>query len=322
MVRKAGVNLHAVETGGPVFIRPTTGVPLTITNATLASLAPYRSSGLYSDLVNQGDAGPNDMTVENILFDADDNTSYDVELLGVKGDVTADTTNFAGLGGTFSGVAFYHCRLQGVAGLFSKNAGFVTIDDTRLRGIVCENTSWVSHYQGHLTGGSNQTQIDYDPASPDGENALGNFGTTALFTYFGDVILTGEAKFGWTEGFSCHRCAIDRIDADDDAQVKLFSCDVKHDVDCEAAVDFNCTNVRIGTDATFAPGAGLIELDGVEVGGTFTDTSDKAAWDERRVGGRFISAQLSQKSHSGYADSEAITETSAVRSRIASPTAS
>jgi hypothetical protein len=78
------------------LIYPTAGVPITITNASEASLATYRGSGTYSDLAAKAvpEAGPTSISLVNLKVQPAATNLNGLEALGVEGDATASTTDF------------------------------------------------------------------------------------------------------------------------------------------------------------------------------------------------------------------------------------
>ncbi len=182
--------------GDVVITAPSGEVPLTITNATKASLATYRTSGTYSDLVNQGNAGPQDLCLRGLSF-SEPSYTYAVEFLGVKGDATASTTNFGSFGGPH-GWAFFIKDCYTYGKLAVKNCNYMKIRNTKISGAVTLENSGCTQVLGV---GCRTVLLDHNATSSDG-HATNNMSKVygqdlSVINGGGDaVIVTGNGGFG------------------------------------------------------------------------------------------------------------------------------
>ncbi len=181
--------------GDVVITAPSGEVPITVTNATKASLATYRTSGVYSDLVNNG-VGPQDAYLKGLAI-WDGSWTLGVEYLGVKGDATSTTTNFCdfngpgGFGAVLKDCYLYgHLKLKNVNVSILRNCKFVGGVFTMENGGACEVS------EVHFSG----IAIDGDSTSPDGNCTLGSskiYGKNLVVVSTGTAVtITNNGGFG------------------------------------------------------------------------------------------------------------------------------
>lgn len=150
---------------GMARVAPLSGVAFTITNSTLVGLAAYRASGLYADLVNQGNAGPTWVWVQGIsFFSVAAGAPNAVECLGVKGDISPTETEFLKFGCTF---AYNSYAFAGAGvGYYVKNAGFVYLMAiTSASSITGVNLHMLACRQSFLS----TTMLSFDSLAADGK---------------------------------------------------------------------------------------------------------------------------------------------------------
>ena len=277
VVRKPNIDL--VSTGpSKAWIAGTADNPaLTLTNATKASLATYRGSGTYSDLVNQGDAGPTGTGVSEFLLQAGSGANA-VELLGVKGDDTADTTNFGQFGISFTNVytsGSLYCRNTKS---MSWRIGRVSTTSTFLQ---CGN---VNIRRGEFKGAYT---VAYDIADSEGYTASGFSKHTSHFAaYYGKVTvgigvtLTGNDHYidNELEINDTGATDVDRIHVTGDLDINGASGNVlMHNPyiggAITAVVDKTMTlnNPHIVGAVTLDNGAGAVVFNGGQYMGALTD---------------------------------------------------
>lgn len=281
------VGVSGVGHGADVVITAAAGeVPLTYTNATSASLAAYRSSGIYSDLVNQGDAGPQDFAIANlVVFEA--GYGLGIELLGVKGDATVNTTDFCGYsggprawGGFIENVYIY--------GVFSvKNANYITINNSLMYGLNSYNSAvlFVSNSQFYTS-----FTLEQDAASGDGAPVAALKDASILYAmlvdptltdcgvYFiqccvnGTVFTMDDASSAVVKG-GVIGCA---VDLNGTADLTAYNVNIIDDVVAEGGVTATLFDVSILGDVTLAnPGAGAWSWTGGIRAGTLTDVGGR-----------------------------------------------
>jgi hypothetical protein len=249
------------------------GVALTVTNATRESLATYRSSGLYSDLEWNGRLVHNFFCYD-LRIDRDGAyTTNAVELLGVKGDVDADTSGFlsadpVGPYGSRYKIGGYFINNVVFRGFFMKNAGFCNLYDTEVGFLVMENCTYPGLYYFE-TLVDQPCSIDYETSHADGEPKYGNYG---LFiggycrTYQVFQVLH-EANVGW-DGWPYAMWVGTDLDLRGTSHVYLANGYVEGDVLAEGTAQFDFDNNHVKGDVTLAAGAGACVMRGGRIMGT------------------------------------------------------
>jgi hypothetical protein len=246
-------------------IDPPTGVALTITNATRESLDTYRTSGTYSDLVNNG-PGPREISFTDIYIHGNGaQTNHAIELLGVKGDASPTTTDFLDAGGPqHQGGVFYNCSFDRMC--FAKNAGypyfaygvvgafkFYNCAGPAIASVVPNNTA--------------TSILSYVPAHADGEPSHGNIGFYPDLSTMYTLQVEGEGLIAAAD----YEGTLDiygNLDLRDDAEVYLRRPWLSGDLLAEAAATAVLDAPHIKGDVTLATGAGAIVFNGGEYMGT------------------------------------------------------
>jgi hypothetical protein len=270
------------ETDAVVEISPNAGVALTLTNATAVSLATYRVSGLYSDLVNQGNGYPSGFYAEGIDFLPNDGVSHAVECLGVQGDATPTTTNFGSLL-----LTFLRCRMgqpgSGIPGFFAKNTVAPWLDKCITNpGIDVENVSTCIIDQTTVAVDVTAT---YDVASPDGQPAFGSFGHQFKRADIGgNVAITGsdsimkslKTDFSGNITLSNTATALiydpdiaGSITLNNTASLTLWEGEIVTNLTANDTSTVTMHDAIVGGAVSLAAGAGLVMND-CHVDGTFT----------------------------------------------------
>lgn len=138
---------------------PTDQWAVTLTNATQASLEAYDVSGVYSDLVNQGDAGIANIKFQGIEFRSSSAVAGPVRMLGVKGDSSPTTTLFGEL------ISFANCLFTNTGAypylLYRKNSGTNFYTGCKMDGTMrCEN-SYIDYFSQCYLAPDFETVFDF-----------------------------------------------------------------------------------------------------------------------------------------------------------------
>jgi len=260
------------------FIAPPAGqVPLTITNATKDSLATYRASGLYSDLVNQGDAGPSLVSIHSVYFSGSGGANA-IEVLGVAGDAGPGLTNF----GYFRMESSYingtvYCRnTRSISAITMKNWGRYTFHN-------CSYMTFMHTMARHYI-------VSYDAADPEGQPASGsNFLQGYDVHQWGDLTATGDCAVwfwsGHTDGnisisdtssalFNGYGCS-GNLDINGTATVEHTEGYVGGNVNAEAGSSWRSNGVHVQGALSFDAGVGTARMDGGRYMGALTDPGGK-----------------------------------------------
>jgi hypothetical protein len=252
--------------GCDVFITAPAGeVPITYTNATKASLATYRTTGAYSDLVNQGDAGPCDYTLANIaVYDA--GWSHSIDFLGVAGDETATTTKFSSYN-TAAPRAFGPtlCDLYLYGDMYCRNAVFINI----IKSIVSGTTATCINCKT-VTTSESQCGLEFD-ASFDSADPLGY-----AFSATKTQVIHTNSSYCKTKaddnveiyGINSH---FGEMDLNGMADIDIQGGFIRGDINAEAGVTAKLYGTSIRGDVTLANGAGAWSWVGGIIKGTTTD---------------------------------------------------
>jgi hypothetical protein len=285
VIHKENINLIANDTLGAfgsrsVIVRPTTGDALIFTNATPASLTTYLSSGTYSDLVNQGDKGPQFNVCYGISFDGSITSgNHACQLLGVQGDQSPSTTLFGRL-------YFVECSFTANSGtsetFFARNAGYVGISRCQFAASHDDLRS-INSYNIVLDDNSFGFSMDIQhiASDPNGShaNAVSSAGSeinNSIFV-FGTVSASGASECVVKKStFGLHESGAPvNFDFDDTSELYLIGSDVKGNIDMEGTADFGAWNTHVQGNLTFASGGGSAEMYGGQYIGTLTDPDVK-----------------------------------------------
>lgn len=161
VIQKSDVHLYCPVEGG-AFVQGTAGLAgLYVTNASEASLITYQASGTYSDLAAKAtpEAGPQNTWINNVYFQGGAGATYAIEYLGVKGDDTANTTEFGN--GVFGWISawvvgdVFMKNVRGMSWMRGRIGGDVTLRECGNIGII----------RPEITGALN---VEFDGADPDG----------------------------------------------------------------------------------------------------------------------------------------------------------
>lgn len=203
VIRSDGIRLVGVGGQGTTKIMPQTGCPLTITNATLASLATYNASGDYADLVNQGNAGPRSIQLRDIELEAVQAGQHALRCLGVKGDASATTTRFLNIELLMVNVTLSSASGKGV---WARNANYISTGGYYWcpAGGEFRNISGFWTQSGETDSG---IIMEYNSTSPYGRANSAHLGFNGLYhTIRGNLTLQGTGKVG---GDLCVDCCIE-----------------------------------------------------------------------------------------------------------------
>jgi len=266
-------------------------VPLVLTNATPASYATYHSSGTYSDLVNQGDAGPRSFVSRGIKYQTTHVSGRTIECLGVKGDASSTTTDFGYDSSTYQGIIFDGMVVLGNAGpyLYARNAGVIGLINCygglRYDFINC------GYVESQLSAVP-EPRFTYDSTDVNGEPDGGLWGYFVRCCYqMGDVYANVEATVdvhdtalddvyvdGATASVTLKNCTVDDIDIDGTgAEVTMWG-GVAHCSNTGVAIEGGCSFTAHGAtfagangDVIKASGTGDVLLNNCYVGGDATN---------------------------------------------------
>jgi hypothetical protein len=300
-----GPSPRGTVTIGPVSVAPAAGVPLTVTNSTSAGVTAYRVSGVYSDLVNQGNSGPQYFVSNNVYYSAPAaGTPNAIEFLGVKGDVSPTETGFLGNNGSI--VSGYGSATAPGVGMYAKNSGF-------FYSMLNPNAQTITGYNSNFLGINRSfvgaINLSYDGASVDGKYSgmtgaqlqsdysfqTGSAGITITgikslkvrhcVMETGTVRLDGNGVALSTSYFA--GCQLGNVDLNSSAgALATISFDdtlIKGTFDAEGAVSFTANSCRFISTLVVAAGAGVVTLKQSEVVGTITDASLKIIYNRKDI---------------------------------------
>jgi hypothetical protein len=245
VVRRPGLSISGVGVRESVQVGR-----IIYTNATAESLAAYLSSGTYSDLVNQGDAGPQDFEITHLT------AMNGIDFLGVKGDVSPTRTAFCGGSVTYVG-AIANCNIY-LNGIYCRNCNVPLIYRTDF---------WASTDMHFVNCSAPSVQnlaawniiLDYDSTDPNGDGGV-NYGAGFMYVRSWDVTLLNEVGAGGAVELLFHL-------AEDDLAVA-------------GAANLLARGSHVEGDMTLGSGAGTAVMNGCDVIGTITDPDDKLEWNE------------------------------------------
>jgi len=256
-----------------VELQPPTGESaLTLTNATPASLAAYNVSGAYSDLVNQGDAGPQANNFMGIRFRG--SSAIAVRFLGVKGDYSPTQTEFG------STLSLNNCTVQsavGQIGWYARNAGVVL---ARFCALIYKLECINCYFSGIANSTAGGLESKYDPADPEGEHRYASIGNdsiqnTIIENYTGyqstldrRTLFATASVFAYQEG----RHPINLLNG---AYMQASGVDISGDIIADGDCDLYLSRVNVNGDVSVASGAGTVDWEGGGWTGDLTDPDNK-----------------------------------------------
>ena len=259
-------------------IPPSGEAALTLTNATPASLAAYNASGVYSDLVNQGDAGPNANSFSGFRLAPPWGTAMPVRLLGVKGDDSPDTTDF----GNF--IQFYECLFVGQVSnvaFYARNAGVVNF-------VLCDSISAIEFincyfsqlYYSILEG----VKSKYDAADPEGRHRY--TGTTFALDRLIDCTMQGaqnNSNVIDNRLFETSGCTLGTRDKVQNTELlngaiwRSHNTGIRGEVNAAGDIDITAYGSMIDGDFILGSGPGIVDWSGGGWTGDLTDPDNKLA---------------------------------------------
>jgi hypothetical protein len=181
-IHMAGVNFYGHGLAKITSSGGASSEAVTFTNATTASVATYHSSGTYSDLINQGDAGPQ----ANIWYGID--IVGKLELLGVQGDAGAGLTDFGGSVATDIAITVKAVKSGGL--IYARNIYGPFIYESSFGESTFVNSASVKLRNGSFGAFS----FGYDSADPNGEpNASGNSYINGEYSSFSSLTISGSS---------------------------------------------------------------------------------------------------------------------------------
>jgi hypothetical protein len=273
-IRRPGVSLRGAGSGGGdglTLICPLQGPAIQLTNAFADSIMLYRETGAYTDLVTQGNAGPQDFTVSDLCCVSLGINAYAVEALGAPRDAGKGLTAFCGgevlLQGHLNNVSV----LGSAGGFFLRNVVAMTLDRCRdagspvaLRAINCNALS-LPH--ADLAAG---LELSYDPEDPAGRPVGAQIGLVGLMSQIaGPVRLQDEAVARLK---SCHLGDLGLADTTD---LVIEGGYVGGDIDVDGTASLLMQGVHAQGGLAIDPGAGMVRMDGGSLMGELADPSDK-----------------------------------------------
>lgn len=285
---------------------------LVVTNATEASLAAYRVSGDYGDLVYQGNDGCRRFELSGININAFSSSATNaIEMLGVAETTTSNFLNYVSL--------FSYCRMGG-GRFYARNVvSMIFMEPFNPWNIDLDNVSYL------IANGVSMEDLflTYDAASPYGAPVLGSFG---YFLYSGNM---EELHIDGVVAVQVSNVKIDEsvviqgtsevdlygvrvtdeiadpfvIDIDDDATVRLYGGGTRGNIriDGDATVEMKNFNVEgnvevssgsgsvtawaatVEGDVDLAAGTGAVVLNDSKIIGTLTDPDTRLSIYPRNV---------------------------------------
>ena len=267
VIRKDNVHIKARETAYTTTIDPTSGSAVTFTNATALSLGVYNTSGTYSDLVNQGDAGPLTSGVHGISV-ASSTAHPPIRLLGVKGDATANTTDFA------NGLYIEHCSIvcsnPTTPPYYIRNANRVVIGLESFTFSVAAPFTIINSDRVYFLDSLMNCNVSATWNSADTDGTPDNTSYKQLYgknTVFPDITLSGEAKVA--DSFSLQ---FNNVTLSDTASFESHESLIKQDLIVGAGCEFNLYASGVLGAITIDAAANACLMDGGDQLGVITDT--------------------------------------------------
>jgi hypothetical protein len=263
-----------------------TGHSYTFTNATRASIVTYNTSGVYSDLINNGSAGPIFGGLFDIGIKSNAAGKHSIRLLGVKGDSGAGLrTNFGSYQIYIINVFSLQWGGSGANGFYARNTGGIFIFNSYIVGPwSCFNCSSVGVMNNNMGGYAN---FDYDSADPDGQPTAGR-GTTTLrqlphldLNISGEVYLIGD-NCGFydvmvedTAYFLPMCSSFDVLDFNDTAVIVINGGYARGSLSIEGGVTAEINGLTVHGVTTIDAGAGVVTASNCVFTGTVVDPSKK-----------------------------------------------
>jgi len=244
------------------MIKPVSGVPLTVTNATLESLAAYDISGNYADLVNNG-PGVEEVLIRDIRIHTGGVSNLGFQVLGVKGDDTSSTTMFGSI----------TAQVSVFGKIFAKNCLSLLLRDSYYSSVVYNNVLAPFVSEGGCFG---DIEVDYTAGHADGEHAWGQAGIDLRDTSMQNLRLTGSAKAHPT--YSSRGVTIfENLDPNDTADVEFWQSFIHGDVLGEADTTIRLKDTYVQGNINLDNGSGACTMDGGRYMGSLTDPNSRLA---------------------------------------------
>jgi len=299
VIHQDGINIYSTTFDGSkgsdvaTIQAPTGESPLTLTNATPASLATFNASGVYSDLVNQGDAGPKHCRFIGILFRNQSTTSaHSVRLLGVRGDYSSTETEFG------SGIYFFHsrflCRISN-EDFYVRNSGSTQFYDCWFNGVFRQiNSSGMIAF-----GCANFESINsiWDDSDPDGKNRY-RYGydqvvNCSTYGFRGQPYTANNWNLYFVNSIFGQRIFTHNISMLNGGLLQVQECggDVNFTLDGDSDLEVEASTI-VG-NVTLGSGPGTATWAGGGYTGTLTDPDNKLSPSKEESGSKVIRGYLS-----------------------------
>jgi len=287
-IKKDGIYIKGAGQNA-TYISPATGTALTVTNATLASLALYRVAYDYTQLAAEAvpTAGPQTVCVYDLTLQGPAGGRA-LECLGVKGDAGAGaTTSFLGYGG----LRCYDVLTNGTNAntVFCRNACIVSFDGTNGGGAGVGAT-FVNTSYAMFEGGSLLPLVaTYDAFDVLGAPSFGPGYFSFREAYCGNVTLNGAVGIDqtyntrfWTftangtGDIKCDNCVFDNpVNLNDTVVATLRNPHIEGALSVGGGVTLTMYGGQVKGATTLAAGSGVVTANGTEFIGAITDASMK-----------------------------------------------
>jgi len=267
VVKHASLELRAEGGYASVMIAPAAGVPLTITNATTASLATYRGSDNYTDLLNDG-AGPLDSVINGVYLWAADGTSNGLELLGVKGDVDANRTNF--LNGSAWYLGFWFMNSYCYSNALFRNTGWISTYFSELFDIHAYNCGNQTY---RFTQSGGDFYSTYDTGDANGYSVAAHGGLTFYWTGIDDLELNGTELMNANDKAN-RGSSFGDVNLNDTSSGVIRGGYIRR-LETAGGASFLGENLHIQLTVILGSGVGTVQLDGGAYMGALTDPDVK-----------------------------------------------
>jgi hypothetical protein len=269
VIRKTLIRLFGIGGRNSTFIIPASGVAITITNATAESLAVYRVSADYADLVNDG-PGPLDIELSNLYWDDGSYVGNGLELLGVKGDASPTTTDFLDGGVGFTGFQTWSTNTS--SPIYARNVGYYQQDyHLSASNILLYNYGDIRFFNNSRVVA---LTCEYDPTSPYGNSSRGTNWVSLAYSTVETLTLNKQARTK-DKPSRCTYCEIDDVVVNDTGTFNSYMNYIYDSIVCAGGASYAGVEDHIGGDLTFATGAGTAQLNGGRYMGSLTDPDVK-----------------------------------------------
>lgn len=291
-IHKSGIRIIGI--GESTIVQPSSGVCVTITNATPASIADYRAGGRsdYSTLVNQGNAGPQDFVLKDVYLRIPNGGMY-LEVLGVKGDNTdPNKTDFGYDSTTGASLKFWNV----VSGWFT---GTPRTPAAEFRNVcVCQFYNCFFNASIKLTNvagpyayyaGMSSLTLGFDTLDSAGLPSSSKLAAHLRMPYLSSLTLTGSQSVNAYNGYiggaltmsdtstidARHTIVTGNADINGTSSLTGRNMFIGGNLDLEGGVTATLDNNFVKGTTTIAAGAGVVTETDCTFAGLITDASNK-----------------------------------------------